>query len=229
MAPLLGKGLLNSSCLSCRPAILHILFSSGSKQDRQDEEMILLPKCEPCRESFLQYNITFLPSPTYIILKKFVDIGCQDRYVKDMMTPPELEEAFGEFSNNLPKHAPDGVLVVDLNLLQELGLLQHEKFAHSQSHADLMHYFHVLETADKVTLFNEQFAVWILPQVVHEIPLTLTFVARLQQKAKPNLELVFSTSGVYNTPRFILKILEHFLTEVIDTESLLSQINRPKQ
>lgn len=144
------------------------------------------------------------------------------------MTPAELEEAFEEFSYNLPKHAPDGVLVVDLNLLQELGLLQHEKFTNQTSQADLMHYFHVLETADKVTLFNEQFAVWILPQVVREMALTLTFIARLLPKAKPHLELVFSTSGVYNTPRFILKIIEHFLTEVIDTESLLSAINRPK-
>jgi hypothetical protein len=146
-----------------------------------------------------------------------------------MMTPAELEEAFVEFSHNLPKHAPDGVIVVDLNMLQELGLLQHDKFEHSTSHEDLMHYFHVLETADKVTLFNEQFAVWILPQLVKETPLTLTFISRLQANHKPHLELIFSTSGVYNTPKFILKILEHFLTEVIDTETIISSINRPKQ
>ena len=144
-----------------------------------------------------------------------------------MLTPAQFEEAFIEFSQNLQKHAPDGVITVDLNLLYELGLLQNGKFDESASTDELMHYFHILETADKVTLFNEQFVVWILPKVVQEIPLTLTFIARLQM-TKPNLELVFSTTGVYNSPKFILKVLEHFLTEVIDTEAIISSINKPK-
>lgn len=144
-----------------------------------------------------------------------------------MITPPELEEAFLEFSQNLPKHAPDGVITVDLPMLQELGLLKHDQFDQATSHDDLMHYFHVLETPDKVTLFNEQFVVWILPQLIQESSLTLTFIALLNQN-KPHLELVFSTAGVYNTPKFILKVLEHFLTEVIDTEAMISSINRPK-
>jgi hypothetical protein len=56
---------------------------------------------------------------------------------------------------------------------------------------------------------------------------TMTFIALLQN-TKPHLEIVFATSGVYNTPKFILKVLEHFLTEVIDTEAIISSINRPK-
>jgi hypothetical protein len=145
-----------------------------------------------------------------------------------MITPAELEAAFQEFSQNLPQHAPDGVINVDLELLQELNLLQHEQFDQSTTHDDLMHYFHVLETADKVTLFNEQFVVWIVPQVVQGVSLTLTLIARLLPNQKTHLELVFSTTGIYNTPKFILKILEHFLTEVIDTEAMISAINRPK-
>ncbi|MGD0664475.1 MAG: hypothetical protein ABSA17_01930 [Rhabdochlamydiaceae bacterium] len=144
-----------------------------------------------------------------------------------MLTPAQLDEAFAEFSQNLHKHAPDGVITVDLNLLHDLGLLQNGKFDQSGSTDELMHYFQVLETPDKVTLFNEQFVVWILPKVVQEIPLTLTFIGRLQT-TKANLELVFSTTGVYNTPKFILKVLEHFLTEVIDTEAIISSINKPK-
>ena len=150
-----------------------------------------------------------------------------ERYAPMTMSPSQLEEAFVEFSQNLPKHAPDGVIAVDLNMLQDLGLLKHEKFDQATSHEELMHYFHVLETADKVTLFNEQFVIWILPKMVQETSLTMTFIALLQN-TKPHLELVFSTSGVYNTPKFILKVLEHFLTEVIDTEALISSINRPK-
>lgn len=144
-----------------------------------------------------------------------------------MMTPSQLEEAFVEFSQNLQKHAPDGVIAVDLDMLHELGLLKHDKFDQVATHEDLMHYFHVLETPDKVTLFNEQFVVWILPKMMNDISITMTFIALLQN-TKPHLELVFSTSGVYNTPKFILKVLEHFLTEVTDTEAIISSINRPK-
>lgn len=145
-----------------------------------------------------------------------------------MITPTEMDAAFQEFSQNLPKHVPDGVINVELGLLQQLGLLNHDQFDASKTHDDLMHYFHVLETNDKVTLYNEQFIVWILPQMTQGISVTLTFIALLQPQQKPHLELVFSTSGVYNTPKFILKILEHFLTEVIDTEEMISTINRPK-
>jgi len=144
-----------------------------------------------------------------------------------MMSPSQLEEAFVEFSQNLPKHAPDGLIEVDLQLLHDLNLLKHDKFDQTTTNDDLMHYFHVLETADKVTLFNEQFAVWILPKMLNETSLTLTFIA-LIQNSKPHLELVYSTAGVYNTPKFILKVLEHFLTEVVDTEAIISSINRPK-
>lgn len=146
-----------------------------------------------------------------------------------MLTPAQLEEAFVKFSQNLQKHAPDGIITVDLNLLHDLGLLDRNKFDLASSSEELMHCFHVLETADKVTLFNDQFAVWILPKVVQETPLTLTFISRIQSTTKPHLELVFSTSGVYNTPKFILKVLEHFLTEVIDTEAIISSINQQKK
>jgi len=145
-----------------------------------------------------------------------------------MMSPSQLEEAFLEFSQNLNKHAPDGVITVDLNMLYGLGLLKYDNFSHDTTHEDLIHYFHVLETADKVTLFNQQFVVWILPKTVDNASMTLTFIALLQHE-KPHLELVFSTSGVYNTPKFILKVLEHFLTEVTDTEAIISSINPPQK
>lgn len=144
-----------------------------------------------------------------------------------MLTPAQLEEVFVEFSQNLHQHAPDGVISVDMHLLHDLGLLKGDKIDQSKTSEDLMHYFQVNETADKVTLFNEQFVVWILPQVIQETPLTLTFIGRLQKPTKPHLELVFSTTGVYNTPKYILKVLEHFLTEVIDTEAILSSIEKP--
>jgi hypothetical protein len=145
-----------------------------------------------------------------------------------MITPLELEASFVEFSQNLQKHAPDGIIEIDLQVLHAIGLLKHDKFQEEASHEDLMDCFHVLESADKVALFNEEFVVWISPKVKNSVPMTVTFIALLQQQ-KPRLELVFSTSGVYNTPTFILKVLEHFLSEVVDMEKMISSISPVKK
>jgi hypothetical protein len=141
-----------------------------------------------------------------------------------MINPIELEEAYKKFSANLTEWVPDGVLQVDLNLLNELGLLNHDAIE-SGTKEDLTHYFHVIETADKVTLFSEQFAIWIVPKLVNDIPSTMTYIALLHA-SKPHLEIVFSSTGVYNTPKYILKILQHFLTEVKDTEAMISAMGK---
>ncbi len=144
-----------------------------------------------------------------------------------MINPAKLEESFHDFTENFQKWLPDGIIDVDLKLLNELGLLNKEAAAEGQEE-NIMHYFHVLETPDKVTLFNEQFAIWIVPDAKEESPTTLTFIALLQ-KELPHLEIVFSTGGVYNTPKHILKVLEHFLAEVTDTEKMISSINKNKE
>ena len=144
----------------------------------------------------------------------------------DKIDPIQLEEAFKEFTENFQKWMPDGFIPVNLTILNQLGLLNHKDFEHSSTD-NLMNYFHVLETPDKVTLFNDRFAIWIVPKMADNLPTTLTFIALLQNK-KPHLEIVFSTEGVYNTPKYILKILQHFLTEVTDTEAIISAINKPK-
>ena len=143
-----------------------------------------------------------------------------------MMNPIQLEEAYKDFTENFQKWAPDGFINVNLQLLQDLGLLSNTEVESSDSDS-LAQQFHVVETSDKVTLFNEQFAIWIVPQVDTELPSTLILIS-LIQNLKPHLEIVYTTSGVYNTPQYILRVLQHFLTEVLDTEAIISSINKKK-
>lgn len=142
-----------------------------------------------------------------------------------MINPVILEEAYQEFNQNLTKWVPDGVIQVDLHLLNGLGLLNSAELEHSVNEANLTLYFHIIETTDKVTLFNDQFAIWIVPQLLDDVPTTTTLIA-LVHSNKPRLEIVYRTSGVYNTPKYILKILQHFLTEVQDTEAVISSIGK---
>src|SRR3989339_785030 len=139
-----------------------------------------------------------------------------------MMNPIQLEEAYKDFTENFQKWAPDGFINVNLQLLQELGLLNTNDSETSDSES-LSQQFHVIETSDKVTLFNKQFAIWIVPQTDTELPSTLILIS-LIQNLKPHLEIVYTTSGVYNTPKYILQVLQHFLTEVLDTEAIISAI-----
>ncbi len=142
-----------------------------------------------------------------------------------MIDPKVLEDSYQEFTRNLLKWIPDGILHVDIKLLNELGILNNNSLEQTVDESNLHHHFHIVETPEKVTLYNDQFAVWIVPELVNEVPTTTTLIALLQSK-KPHLEIVYTTAGVYNTPKYILKILQHFIAEVQDTEAVISSIGK---
>ncbi len=139
-----------------------------------------------------------------------------------MIDPKTLEEAFTDFSKNLQKWVPEGIIDVDLKLLHQIGLLHHAEWENAITDAYLTQHFHVLETEEKVTLFNEQFAIWIIPELVEDQSITTVFIALLLPNGKPHLEIVYTAKGVYNTPKYILKVLQYFLEEVKDVEKTLS-------
>lgn len=144
-----------------------------------------------------------------------------------MLNPVELEQAYSDFVSDLKQWLPDGIIDVDLFLLKELDLLKDLDEENEQIlQAQFPFYFHVIETSDKVTLFNNQFAVWIVPKVVDDLPTTLTLISLVQDDEQPRLEIAFSTKGIYNSPKCVLKVLRHFLTEVIDTEAVIESIGR---
>ena len=141
-----------------------------------------------------------------------------------MLNPKQIEEAYAKFVSNLGNWVHDGVLPVDLKFLHETNLLASLQDDQADPD-DLTQYFHVIESAEKVTLFNEQFVVWIIPKMEGEAPVTYVMIA-LNQVDKPHLEIVFSTHGVYNTPRYVLKVLQHFLTDMVETEATLTSFEK---
>lgn len=136
-----------------------------------------------------------------------------------MLNPIQIEEAYNRFMGDLPKCAHDGIIEVNLRFLHDQGLLQLLN-EDRDDRDDLTQYFHVIESAEKVTLYNDRFVVWIVPRVDKDITNTLIIIA-LNHQDKLNLEIVFSTYGVYNTPRYVLKVLQHFLLDVLETEETL--------
>lgn len=141
-----------------------------------------------------------------------------------MMNPTDLETVYHEYMSNLKQFAPDGIVEVDLSLLQELDLLSSPGL--EEKNDPLMSYsFHVVESSEKLTLFNEKFVVWIVPMMGDNAPLTLTLMA-LNEKNTVHLEMIFSTRGVYNHSSLVLKILEKFLHQIEENEQEMCKITR---
>ena len=139
-----------------------------------------------------------------------------------MFAPNQIEEIYQEYTKDLANCLPDGIISIDLELLHNLGIL--EKLQ-EENEDDFTQYFHVIETPEKVTLFNEQFIVWIVPKTEQEIPLTYVLIA-FKNPSKTSLEVVFTTSGVYNTPKYVLKVLQFYLLDMLETEATLTAIEK---
>jgi len=137
-----------------------------------------------------------------------------------MLDPVQIEESYKKFIGSLPELAHDGVIQIDLKFLHDQGLLDSFQSDEGDSE-DLTQYFHVIESVEKVTLFNEQFIVWIMPKMEGDQPLTYVLIA-LNHPEAANLEVIFVTRGVYNTPRYVLKVLQHFLVDMLETEETLT-------
>ncbi len=134
-----------------------------------------------------------------------------------------VEEAYKKFVKDLSKFIPEGFYNVDLDLLYKFDLL-HFQPQPVKREESVSRYFQIVETKEKITLINEQFIVWIIPSRINNIPVTYTLIAMNKGDNEPQLETSFVTSGIYNSSRLVLKILEKFLGEIQENETLLSKL-----
>jgi hypothetical protein len=143
-----------------------------------------------------------------------------------MLNPSRIEETYREFMSNLNKWVHEGIIDIDLKFLFDNDLLEViENESEEEDPDDLTQYFDVIHGEEKATLYNEQFVVWIIPKMENSEPITYVLIA-INQPDKAVLELVFTTRGVYNTPRHVLEVLQHFLLETLDTEATISSMEK---
>ena len=135
-----------------------------------------------------------------------------------------LEGCYKKFIKDLPKWLPEGMIDVDITLLQTLNLLDFEEEL-GQGDEELTRYFHVIETEEKITLVNDQFAIWIVPENSDNVSKTFTFIA-LNSGKEPRLETAFCVTGVYNTSRLVLRVLEKMLQDIMENEEAMNQLKK---
>ena len=142
-----------------------------------------------------------------------------------MLDPMSLEESFNDLLANLPKKAPDGIMDVNVDLLNSLNLLDVQALDNHNFFTANAEQFYMIEQEEKLTLFNQDFVIWMLPSQAEEEPATYVFIAKNSEKAPPQLEIVFLAQGVYNTSWIVLSVLDAFLQEVKENEETLSEFN----
>ncbi|MDR3624024.1 MAG: hypothetical protein P4L16_02655 [Chlamydiales bacterium] len=141
-----------------------------------------------------------------------------------MLDPVELETTFKEFINHLNEQMPDGMIEINLDLLNSLNLLDVHLLDHHLLFSSCTDPFYMVETDEKLTLFNQDFIIWILPHLTEKSTTTYVLIANNRQE-KPKLELVFSASGVYNSSKIVLNTLNAFLEEIKENESIMDKIS----
>ncbi len=140
-----------------------------------------------------------------------------------MINPVQLEETYRKYTDNLSQWAPDGIVEMDISLLQSLNLLHCEDLALEDAEQELTQLFNIIESPEKITLYNHNFIIWIVPDLVDNMPTTFALIAQ-QHHNESQLELVLSISGPYNTPRLVLKVLQRLLQEIQDNEQDLDKL-----
>lgn len=140
-----------------------------------------------------------------------------------MTNPTLLEACYKRYMQDISKWLPDGIIDVNLELLHELDLLHYH--TRETNDSALTRYFHVVESDEKLTLANDEFVVWIVPEKIKNTSLTYTLIA-LTKKNDLQLELAFSTAGIYNNSHLVLRLLEKFLLEIQSTEEFLNKLKK---
>ncbi len=131
-----------------------------------------------------------------------------------------LDKCLKKYLKEIKNWPPDRLIQVDLDTLQHLDMLS--EFHEPSTGVELTRYFQVAESPEKITLVNDDFVIWILPEIIEESPTTYVFIA-LNKGKKPDLEVTFAASGVYNSSKLIMRIIERMLNEIQENEELLTR------
>ena len=141
-----------------------------------------------------------------------------------MRSIEELDQFFQHLSHDFQHSIPDGVQEVTLDTLSSLNLLATNKGAPQQKKEDPSHYFHVHDSGQMITLYNDRFIAWIVPEQQAEENATLVVIAT-EENNSLHAELAFETKGVYNSSRTLLRVLEGYLDEINENDNVIKHLN----
>ena len=133
-----------------------------------------------------------------------------------MASIEQLDAFFTQLSTRTVDLFPDGILDVNVKSLHSLHLLSEKSFLPTMA-------LQTIESTEKITLFNERYALWIAPKKEATPPMTIVYIAR---KTTEGLvpEIAFRAMGIHNRPKTILQVIDRLLTDIQETNSVISKL-----
>lgn len=135
-----------------------------------------------------------------------------------MLDPSYMEEAYQTYMSNL-KRWVDCIQCVDLAFLDSIDLLRYWESETSPAHLN----FNVIESLDKVSLFNDNFVVWLVPDLSHAEAMTYILIASVHQESL-HMELVLSASGVYNSSYLLMRVVDALIADIQENDAILANL-----
>ena len=133
----------------------------------------------------------------------------------------ELNTAFEKAMESFPTMPPESIIEVNLDILQEMGLTGEGDYINPNE--DFERSFKVLESSNRITLYNSQFVIWVIPEIIDGMPATYALIG-LREKTGLKSEVVFLARGPFNSSRLVLRLLDRYLTDIQETEEFIHKI-----
>jgi hypothetical protein len=135
----------------------------------------------------------------------------------------ELSVSFEKAMEEFPNIPSESIIEVNMDLLDSVGLTNEGEYVNPNEAFERS--FKVIENANRITLFNNQFVIWIIPEILDGIPATYALIG-LRESGGVKLEVVFLAKGPFNSSRLVLRLLDRYLTDIQENEELIHKIQR---
>lgn len=137
-----------------------------------------------------------------------------------------LETYYKKFMNNIANWSSERVVNVDMKLLNDMDIMiDHHEI---EDELPFTRNFQLVETDEKITLINDQFIIWIVPEKNQGIVATHILIA-LNSPPTPRPEMIIIIQGNFNTSKLVLRVLEKYLMEIQENEELMMRLNNAKK
>jgi hypothetical protein len=142
-----------------------------------------------------------------------------------MLSIDEINAYYDYLEHHTTDLIPDGVVDVDVKLLQSLNILNPNQTLGGASAKELLQ---AIDSGGRITLFNDRYVLWIVPQNAISPPSTLVILARcIDNTIKP--EIAFKTAGIHNQSKTILQLIDRYLIDIQETEEILQKFEQAAQ
>lgn len=133
----------------------------------------------------------------------------------------ELNRAFDKVMLEFPHQPPESIIEVNLDLLDSIGLTDEGEYINPDEAFERS--FKVMESANRITLYNSQFVIWVIPELIGGMPATYALIG-IRERDSVKLEVVFLARGPFNSSRLVLRLLDRYLTDIQENEEIIHKM-----